>query len=246
MWVDSYRRKFRVGLPDVVDPIELPEAQTQLLNTLREKTGRFGGCWDLLLWKGDDTLFVELKRRGKDRIQITQTDWLSVALESGLAKDNFAIVEWDFSLPNRLIFEYPEDRKFFVDLLSGGDEEKFDKEFSDYFDFNHQAIKRWVFNKTSKKVLAELIEKYGGKCQLRIHPECSTTGVWHPDHIIPLASAELHRKLRHLTNNSDGSKPESVSYGSNHPKNLTLACEKCNLRKKHRIIWPVPKDEESC
>ena len=96
MWVDSYRRKFRVGLPDVVDPIELPEAQTQLLNTLREKTGRFGGCWDLLLWKGDDTLFVELKRRGKDRIQITQTDWLSVALESGLAKDNFAIVEWDF------------------------------------------------------------------------------------------------------------------------------------------------------
>lgn len=140
---------------------------------------------------------------------------------------------------NSLQFQYPEDRNFFINLLANGDEKKFEKEFSEYFDFRSHVIKREEFNKTSKKVLAELIEKHDGKCQLRIHPECSTTGVWHPDHIIPLASAELHRKLRHIKNNPDGSKPESVSYGSNHPKNLTLACEKCNLRKKHRIIWPI-------
>ncbi|MDO8522333.1 MAG: hypothetical protein Q7S08_03540 [bacterium] len=136
-------------------------------------------------------------------------------------------------------FKYPEDRQFFLNLLAGGDEKIFDSEYSDYFDFRHPAIKRWEFNKISKKVLAGLIEKYGRKCQLRIHPDCSMTNIWHPDHIIPLASAELNRKLRHIKNNPDGSKPESVSYGSNHLNNLTLACEKCNLHKKHRIIWPL-------
>jgi 5-methylcytosine-specific restriction endonuclease McrA len=29
-----------------------------------------------------------------------------------------------------------------------------------------------------------------------------------------------------------------VSYGSNHPKNLILACDKCNSRKKHKILKP--------
>lgn len=95
VWVDSYRRKFRAGLPDVVNPVELPEAQMQLIDTLRERTGRFGGCWDLLLWKGEGILFIELKRQKKDRIQTSQIEWLAAALESGLTKENFALIEWD-------------------------------------------------------------------------------------------------------------------------------------------------------
>ncbi|MFA6408473.1 MAG: hypothetical protein WCW36_03355 [Candidatus Paceibacterota bacterium] len=94
VWVDSYRRKFRVGLPDVVDPVELPIPQAQLVESLREKTGRFGGCWDLLLWKESVTIFVELKRQKKDRIQTTQTEWLASGLQSGLTSDNFALAEW--------------------------------------------------------------------------------------------------------------------------------------------------------
>jgi hypothetical protein len=95
VWVDSYRRKFRVGLPDVAEPVNLPLEQFNLIDKLREETGRFGGCWDLLLWKGDTTLFVELKRRKKDSIQSTQIEWLRVALESGLTLDSFALIEWD-------------------------------------------------------------------------------------------------------------------------------------------------------
>ena len=143
-------------------------------------------------------------------------------------------------------FAYPEDRDFFCNLLAGGDPNRFEKEFTDYFDFRHPAIKRWEFDKTSKKVLANLIEKYGAVCQLRLHPDCSKVQIWEPDHLIPLSSAELQRKLRHIKNNPDGSKPESLSYGSNHPKNLILACKRCNAFKKHRIIWQVPKDEENC
>lgn len=95
VWVDSYRRKFRVGLPDVANPVELPIPQAQLVESLREKTGRFGGCWDLLLWQGDRTLFIELKRRKKDHIQTGQIEWLAAALESGFTADNFALAEWE-------------------------------------------------------------------------------------------------------------------------------------------------------
>jgi len=94
VWVDSYRRKYRVGLPDVAEPVDLPPAQAGLINSLREKTGRFGGCWDVVVWRGDATLFLELKRQKKDAIQNTQVEWLSAALESGLTADNFALVEW--------------------------------------------------------------------------------------------------------------------------------------------------------
>src|SRR3989338_10596260 len=57
VWVDSYRRKYRIGLPDIAEPIDLPPTQAGLINSLREKTGRFLGCWDVVVLKGDTTLF---------------------------------------------------------------------------------------------------------------------------------------------------------------------------------------------
>src|SRR3989338_6864171 len=94
VWVDSYRRKFRVGLPDVVDPVELPERHRGLIKSIRAKTGRSGGCWDVLVWKGDTTLFLELKRSKKDRIQTSQNEWLGKSFTLGLRPQNFALVEW--------------------------------------------------------------------------------------------------------------------------------------------------------
>jgi len=96
VWVDSYRRKYRVGLPDVVDPVELPEKQRELIKSIRAKTGRSGGCWDVLVWKGDTTLFLELKRSKKDRIQTSQNEWLGKSFTLGLRPQNFALVEWSF------------------------------------------------------------------------------------------------------------------------------------------------------
>lgn len=134
-------------------------------------------------------------------------------------------------------FEHPEDREFFANLLAGGDEKRLEAEFSDHFDFGHPAIKRWEFNKVKKKLLAELIQKYDGKCQLRVHPDCSKERVWEPDHIIPLSTNELNKKLRHFARISN-EKVAAQSFGSNHPKNLTLSCKRCNSFKKHRIILP--------
>ena len=97
VWVDSYRRKFRVGLPDVVEPIEIPRKQRDLIDSIRARTGKFGGCWDVLVWKRDAMLFLELKRQKKDAVQNTQIQWLKASLSHGLKPENFALVEWELT-----------------------------------------------------------------------------------------------------------------------------------------------------
>ena len=100
VWVDSYRRKYRTGLPGVAEPVELPEKQRQLIDSIRAKTGRHGGCWDVLIWKDDQLFFVELKRLKKDKIQESQITWLEQSLSNGLSTINFVFIEW--SLGNQL------------------------------------------------------------------------------------------------------------------------------------------------
>jgi 5-methylcytosine-specific restriction endonuclease McrA len=133
------------------------------------------------------------------------------------------------------MFEYPEDKQFFADLLTDGDVNLLEHAYSDLFDFRHHAIKRWEFGKVRKKILQDLIEKHHGVCQLGIHPQCSSESRLEPDHIIPLASNVLNKKLRKLPA-PKGMKVLSQNFGSNHPRNLTLACRKCNGLKKHRIL----------
>lgn len=94
VWVDSYRRKYRIGLPDVAELIELPEKQQKLIESIKAKTGRSGGCWDVFVWKDDQLLFIELKRQKKDVIQDSQRLWLEKSLDSNLTTDNFAFLEW--------------------------------------------------------------------------------------------------------------------------------------------------------
>lgn len=94
VWVDSYRRKYRIGLPDVAEPIELPQKQQELIESIKARTGRSGGCWDVFVWKDDQFLFIELKRQKKDAIQNSQRLWLEKSLESDLTADNFAFLEW--------------------------------------------------------------------------------------------------------------------------------------------------------
>lgn len=132
-------------------------------------------------------------------------------------------------------FEHPEDREYFANLLANGDVEKLDRDFSELFDFEHPAIKREKFNKIKKKVLKELIEKYGSECQLKIHEDCSKELIFEPDHIIPLSSNELNKKLRGMIRISS-EKVERQSFGSNNMKNMVLACKRCNAFKKHKFL----------
>lgn len=95
VWVDSYRRKFRIGIPSIVDPVQLPVDKKKLIDAIKTKAGASGGCWDVFIWKGIKILFVELKRQKKDRLQDSQYKWLKASIGVGLKPSNFAIIEWD-------------------------------------------------------------------------------------------------------------------------------------------------------
>ena len=94
VWVDTFKRKFRTELPENKEStILLPEFIQEKLNTINP-SGKMSGTWDLILWKGNKIEFVELKRKGKDKIRNTQIEFLKRALNAEIEIDNFEIFEW--------------------------------------------------------------------------------------------------------------------------------------------------------
>ncbi len=96
VWVDNYRRKFRVGLPKKTEPVNLPSEINVLFEKIISINGSRGGCWDIIAWKDERTLFAEVKRKKKDSMQSTQYLWLQSALTVGVPLDSFMLVEWEF------------------------------------------------------------------------------------------------------------------------------------------------------
>ncbi|GEM_PF-514338 len=143
-----------------------------------------------------------------------------------------------------MTFQYPEDRDFFVSFLTDGDEEKFEQEYKDCFDFRDPKIKKAEFDLLQPKLFRELVARYGLKCQLQIHPDCSKVAKFHVDHVIPRSTNELNKKLRNIKR-TGWPKVESQSFGSNNVKNLVIACSRCNAYKKHRFIKPAQWRKEN-
>ncbi len=90
-WIDSYRRRAWAGMGQEA---VLPSPQSDLLATIRHRAGMSGGCFDVLAYTDDQVLFVEAKRRRRDRIRPGQRRWLQAALDKGVTKQAFLIVEW--------------------------------------------------------------------------------------------------------------------------------------------------------
>lgn len=95
VWVDTYSKKFRVGLLENSEPVELSVEIDAKLQKIIEANKNSKGVWDLLLWKDGALKFVELKRKGKDAIRSTQIQFLNSALECGYHLDQFEIIEWE-------------------------------------------------------------------------------------------------------------------------------------------------------
>jgi len=93
LWVDNYRNRFRYSMKE--ESGTLPPWVNARYEEIVAANGSKSGCWDLLAWRGDSVLFVECKRKGKDRIQSSQERWLGAALEVGVTADSFLICEWD-------------------------------------------------------------------------------------------------------------------------------------------------------
>lgn len=134
-------------------------------------------------------------------------------------------------------FQCSEDEKYFINLLAGGDKELFYDRYYKLFDFRSPFLKRQEFNKKRNDIFKELVKKNGLKCQLKLHSDCSKFKKFDVDHVIPLSTNELNKKLRKILP-AKGKKVPSQSFGSNDESNLILACSRCNAYKKHRIIIP--------
>jgi 5-methylcytosine-specific restriction endonuclease McrA len=132
-----------------------------------------------------------------------------------------------------MIFEYPEDEVHFQHYLCN-EGETLDKYVS-LFDFRSPQVKRAEFNRHRTHLLKSLREKYKDRCQLHLEGICDERSGWVVDHLIPLSSNILNKTIRNMPA-AFGEKVLAQSFGSNHPNNLILACERCNNYKKHRFL----------
>jgi hypothetical protein len=67
-----------------------------LAKIVMENHGAYSGCWDVLAWKGERTLFIEAKHDKVDHIRTTQLQWQWAALRAGLPPESFVVAQWEF------------------------------------------------------------------------------------------------------------------------------------------------------
>lgn len=95
VWIDSYRGKFWDGMSQ---ERTLPDAAREAYaRILEENGGKRGGFWDVMAWKENEFIFIELKQNTaecKDRISEKQRNWLQSALRAGFAESCFSVCEW--------------------------------------------------------------------------------------------------------------------------------------------------------
>lgn len=91
VWIDTFRKVKRIAIDVYAD---LPPDQDKLLEKIYATADTKSGCFDVFCWRPNNVLFVEAKRKGRDRIRQTQIRWLSAALEIGIPVESFLVVEW--------------------------------------------------------------------------------------------------------------------------------------------------------
>jgi hypothetical protein len=94
VWVDTYRNKFWTSLTEEINKNELnTEIKTVIENIYKLKGGKKSGCFDVVAYKENEYIFVELKRGKKDVIQNSQIEWLKSAKKLNI-KSKFLLAEW--------------------------------------------------------------------------------------------------------------------------------------------------------
>ena len=128
-------------------------------------------------------------------------------------------------------FDHDDDYSFFQELLCGPGEEL--TEYSCLFDSRPVHEKRLEYRRSRRALLHQLHQSHGDICQLQISNACTGRGET-IDHIIPLSSNKRNKARRVPA--PPGRKVPTQSIGSNHLRNLVLACTSCNNHKKHRLL----------
>jgi len=94
-WIDTFG-----GAPSWMRPwtdraVGLPTPVASTVARLRSASAPEGRPWDVIAWRNDRMLFLEAKRRHRDRLQPGQVAWLDGAVRQRLHDVSFGIVEWE-------------------------------------------------------------------------------------------------------------------------------------------------------
>jgi hypothetical protein len=79
-----------------VSDTNIAPERMDLLSRIWKRAGR-RVCLDLYLYDPTDYLFVEAKRKRKDRLTKSQICFFEAAVDCGVPHDRFLIVQWDFA-----------------------------------------------------------------------------------------------------------------------------------------------------
>jgi len=108
-WVETYGKAIPIYLAEWKDdkyrnqihsPFPEKDIDALLADIAEQNANSYAGCWDVVAYKEGKVLLAESKRTRKDRIRMTQVNWLAAALRCGLQPENFLVVQWDFKHVN--------------------------------------------------------------------------------------------------------------------------------------------------
>ena len=98
VWVETYGgthflrtmpREWNLESEHVLIPVD----KERLLKTIW-KAAKTSACFDVFVWRGDQVLFCEAKRVGKDRFTAAQVHFIEGALACGIPQESLIVVEW--------------------------------------------------------------------------------------------------------------------------------------------------------
>ena len=100
-WVETYGgTHYLRSMPEAWNlksgNVTIPEIMELLLKRIW-KAGNTTACFDVFAWQGNQIVFCEAKRSGKDRLTSAQLKFIQGALACGVSQDVMLIVEWSVS-----------------------------------------------------------------------------------------------------------------------------------------------------
>jgi hypothetical protein len=92
LWVDTFHgRKFWRDMPHLSDPIEPPASVRESYKRIADLKGGPSGCFDVVAWKNDRTLWLEYKGPG-DTENRNERGWIDAALHAGVCPEDLVFV----------------------------------------------------------------------------------------------------------------------------------------------------------
>jgi hypothetical protein len=101
-WADVARRRYFSRMPTLSKGLTLDTHVSQLVARIASAgEGTGAACWELIVWHGRSVFFAAVRdgaslAQGGPLLRKSETAWLEAGLRSGLAPQQFVLVEWDY------------------------------------------------------------------------------------------------------------------------------------------------------